>query len=262
MALTADQVSTLNKMCPGANKALLGDTISALQAGSGITYGVAGAMAAVGVAAANAAGTATTPARIDHVHAMNAAAVITALAGAATDVAINTHKLTGVSAGTAGTDAVNKTQLDAVAAGGINVVKRTATFAFGDFAAVAAHASAALPIGLILPGNARIVGVEAILTQSFTDGAGCTATVDIGGTDPVSLVVAESIVVANSGNFPMGLFGAGPGGAGQFTTPGTKAYPFASYTAQQLSATFKSNVNLNTWNAGNITINVFYVIAA
>lgn len=261
MALSATDVALLNGICYGFNKTQLGTQIAALQSGVDLPYGLVGAMAATGVAGANAVGTATTAARVDHVHKMTPASVITALATAATAVAFNSQKLSSVADGVAVTDAATKGQLDLVSGAVTAMVKRTVTLTHADFVGVLANDSAAMPIGAILPANARLFGIELILNAAFTDGAGCTATVDIGGSDANSLVEVESMVAGVSGNYPLGLSPlSGIAGAGRITTPGVKCYPGAAYSGQQLTATFHSNVNLDLWTAGSITINVFYVV--
>ena len=69
-------------------------------------YGAAGGMAVAGVAAANAAGTADTVARADHVHAMPYAAVQTAIGAAGSALGLNSQKITGLGNASASTDAI------------------------------------------------------------------------------------------------------------------------------------------------------------
>lgn len=258
--LDSELVFSLDHMCPVAAKAALGTAalamqteIDALQAGSGITYGTALQMAVAGVAAANAAGSATVPAAADHVHAMPAAAVVTALASAATDVAFNTHKLTGVVDGVAATDAATKGQLDIVSAAGINVVHVTHTITLANMQAVAGGVKF-LTRSTVLPANARIIG--ALYTFANVDNAGDTMTVNIksGGTTPAGIL---DIADASTG-----------GGAAKATkvlTGGVESQiPWLSFSGQTIATTVTSTgaEDLNTVTKGAVEVDIFYVVVA
>jgi hypothetical protein len=54
---------------------------------------------------------------------------------------------------------------------------------------------------------------------------------------------------------------AAAAGPGRVTVPGSKAYPLAGYSSQQLVATVTSTVcDLKDLTAGTVTVNVFYII--
>ena len=249
MALTTDQIYLLNRMCPSAEKAAIGTAISELQSGTALPYGLVGAMAATGVAAANAVGTATTPARVDHVHKMTPASVITALATAATDIAINAQKITGLANGAANQDAVTKLQLDNVAAAGINVVHVTHTITLANMQAVAGGVKF-LTRSTVLPANARIIG--ALYTFTNVDNAGNTAVASIvsGGTTANGVL---NIADASTG-----------GGVAQATkvlcAGSQSAIPWLSFSAQTIATTVTTDVDLNTVTKGAVEVDIFYVV--
>jgi hypothetical protein len=104
----AVKIGTLNAntswtMTNGANYTFISTPIG--------TFGVAGDMAAAGVAAANSAGVSAKQCRIDHVHAMPFSAVNTALAAANAPIAVNSQKITSLLDGTAAKDAAAVDQL-------------------------------------------------------------------------------------------------------------------------------------------------------
>ena len=222
--LTADQVYLLNRMCPTAQKAAIGDNILQLQS--------------------------------DVATALSATGVLAALAAAAASVNVHSQKVTALANGTAATDAVNLGQLNAVAGTGPAITKVSLRI---DKTTDAALISGAAPgmktvtknFAAALPAQARVIATELILTEvvdNVTNNA--TVALKVGGTDDNGLVADVDVT---TGGIGLGSHA----GAGA-----DAAVPFKSLSAQQLAAVLTATEDVNTMTKGDLTINVFYVILA
>lgn len=236
-ALTSAEITALDHCGPVEAKTKIGTRLAALESGTGAAYGLVGAMAAAGVAAANAAGSATTAARIDHVHAVTAANVPVADSG---------DKYTATNVETA------LAEVKTIADANMGVVKRTVTIGFADFSALTTEDTIAIDVGAVLPANARCVGHELVSLTPFNDGSGnpdVSIEVGIKGGDADAVVTSHNI---------------GHDGAGGAGTSGVLGYPMAPLGAVTLAATVTTNngAHLVALDAGSVVVNVFYVVLA
>lgn len=96
---------------------------------------------------------------------------------------------------------------------------------------------------LALPKGTVVRAVRIKQTTAFTDGAGCTATLEVG-----SKIAADTDLFAPAYNVA-----AAPADTNVSMVSGWKA---GTYAADTLTATLKSNVNTNTLTAGVAIIDV------
>lgn len=117
----------------------------------------------------------------------------------------------------------------------------------------AAAVSAAIALDTALPANARLLGAsigEGSFTGFNNSGGGCTATISIEGTGGTADISAAVNVAAGQTGFP------------KIGAAGGQGYPMALHSSEQLTATFTSNVNLNTIDTGSVVVNVLYAVKA
>ena len=195
MAITADNQKVLNGMCPGANRAGLGDAISDIytQLGTLVSGTVAYAAVKAAIGAANSAlglnsqkitglanGTlATDAAAFGQIAAgITYTAVKAAIGAANSALGLNSQKITGLAAGTAATDAavVSQAALSVTATPGVSTGGFTdVVCAIVDAGGNAAGASAYVVVQVIAP------------TDGATKGAIAAASIGVG-----SLLVAQN----------------------------------------------------------------------
>lgn len=270
-ALTSAEITALDHCGPVEAKTKIGTRLAALEAGTGAAYGLVGAMASAGIANSNAAGSATTAARIDHVHAANFGAApdmaaggvaaanaagtaqkparadhVHAVTAAAIPVADSGDKYTATNVETA------LAEVKTIADANMGVVKRTVTIGFADFSALTTEDTIAIDVGAVLPANARCVGHELVSLTPFNDGSGnpdVSIEVGIKGGDADAVVTSHNI---------------GHDGAGGAGTSGVLGYPMAPLGAVTLAATVTTNngAHLVALDAGAVTVNVFYIVLA
>jgi hypothetical protein len=148
-------------------------------------------------------------------------------------------------------------EVKAIADAGMAVVKRTCTINYapaGDnFAALAGGVKTfSKNIGAQLPANARLVGWsigESVMTL-FDDATHGDFGLELGiGGDANSIMASESIKAGTTGLPTKG-------------TAGVDGFAMRSITAQQMIAKLTSSVDLNTVTAGEISVNLFYIVLA
>lgn len=132
----------------------------------------------------------------------------------------------------------------ALAAASLPVQKRTVRIQHSDL--TDADGSQTINIGAALPANARVVSREIRLATAFSGGGAGAVTVAIGGTD------ADGIVSATS------VFTGAP--AAQAGTSGIN--PEGKLGGEQLTATVAADVNVADLTAGDMTIDVLFVVLA
>ena len=139
----------------------------------------------------------------------------------------------------------------ATAAGNTGAVKQTVTIALADLSGLAGGTKTfTKSLGAVLPTNARFLGVDQRLTAAFTASpALVTGTVSVGVTGTVNALVTANDVTSTSG-FPK---------AG---TAGAKGYAYGSLSGLQPTVTITTDKDLNTCNAGSISVDLFYVVLA
>jgi hypothetical protein len=120
-----------------------------------------------------------------------------------------------------------------------------ATITTAQFASLAAGVkSTPIPIGAVAPAGARPLVRELTLTTPFGGGAATMVTLDLGGTVPNDIVAGQSLFTGAPAAM-QGQSGVNPSG---------------NHGGQQLQATITSDADLNTLNAGSVTV-VLYVAA-
>jgi hypothetical protein len=272
-ALTSAQISALDHAGPVEAKTALGTRLAAVEAGSGLTFGLVGAMAAAGIANSNAAGVATTPSRIDHVHAANfGAAEDMAAGGVATANAAGTavkparadhvHAVTAAAIPIADsgtlftTDDVESALAQAMtqANAAMSVVKATKTIGFAAFSGLTTEDTYSIDFDAALPANARVVGHEIVAVTAFDDGgADVDVKIEVGtsGGDVDSIITAFDVDTTANG-------AVGPG------TSGVLGYPMASVSAITPAVKFTTDnaAHLVGLDSGAVTVNLFYLILA
>lgn len=147
---------------------------------------------------------------------------------------------------TGGTDDILATLTDATA----DVVKKaTVTLTAAAIVALGAATSGNINIGAALPAGARIVGFD-LGEGTFTgidDATHATWNVSLGGAGAADIAANVNCSAGQSG-FPK---------AG---TAGALGFQMAPQGSQQLHAHVSSTVNMSTCTAGNVVVNVFYII--
>lgn len=157
----------------------------------------------------------------------------------------------------AATVAAQLAEVKAIADAGMAVTKRTCTINYavaGDnFAALAGGVKTfSKNIGAVLPANARLIGWsigESVMTL-FDDATHGDFGLEIGTAgDPNEIMASESIKAGTTGLPTKG-------------TAGVDGFTGRSITAQQMIAKLTSSVDLNTATAGEISVNLFYIVLA
>jgi hypothetical protein len=129
--------------------------------------------------------------------------------------------------------------------------KVTVTLTNTTIAALGAATSGNINIGAALPANARIIGYD-VGEGTFTgvdDATHAVWNVSLGGAGAADIAANVNVSVGQSG-FPK----AGVAGA--------LGYPMAPQGTQQLHAHVSSTVNMSTCTAGNVVVNVWYMVVA
>lgn len=106
-----------------------------------------------------------------------------------------------------------------------------------------ADGSQSFNVGAVLPAGAVVIGHAVNVTQAFTDGAAGDFDLDIGVAGTLTSIVNDMDLSPTGKKY--GPLGARAGGR---------------YDGEQILATVRANVNLNTSTAGSAVIEVFYVV--
>jgi hypothetical protein len=137
--------------------------------------------------------------------------------------------------------------LDSLEAGVLQ--KRTVTVTHADLTDAVNGEAQAIPIGAVLPANARIVGSELTGLTEFSGGSVSACTLSVGGTNTTAIVNAQSVFTGAGTAAKRGTVGGNPNG---------------NLGGQQLVATFTPDAGhtLDALTAGAVTITVLFQVLA
>lgn len=124
----------------------------------------------------------------------------------------------------------------------------TDTFTHADLTAAAT--SETLNVGAALPANARIYGFNIKLATPFSGGGAAAVSVEVGSAGDADAIVDGA-----------DLFAAAVDGQASSAPAGIAPYKHFALSTQ-ITATFTSNVNVADLDAGSVTIEIYYFIAA
>ena len=135
----------------------------------------------------------------------------------------------------------------ATAVAAVALAKKTVTVTSATLVALGAVTTGTVNVGTALPASARVYGANVTVATKFQDvGDSDTTVVDVGISGTAELHIKDASLKTT----------------GQKGPNGATSWPGRGAGAEQVIATFGSDVNFDTLTAGSCTIDVFYFVLA